>query len=66
MKVYVLESDGVGGHQIRGIFSSDEKALEANQILDIAGTITELELDEVKIERWDGGYATKTFEVRKL
>lgn len=48
MKLYVLESSDAWGEEntLHGVFSSEEKADEATEILDIAGTITEVELDE--------------------
>lgn len=64
MKVYVLTADG--GETLEGVFSTREKAFEANEILDIAGTVEEVEIDEIRIERWDGGIGTKRVEVRKL
>lgn len=68
MKVYVLQSKG-GEHpayELEGVFSTAEKAREAVEILDLDCAITELEVDEFKIQRWDGGFGTKRIEVRKL
>lgn len=61
MKVYVLTSDG--GETLRGVFSTHEKAMQANEILQISGTIDEIEIDEIKIKdcllgRVGGGYST--------
>jgi hypothetical protein len=68
MKVYVLESSDEWGeeHKLHGVFSTFEKAGEANEILDIAGTITEVELDEVKIEHWGAGFGPGRYERKKL
>jgi hypothetical protein len=52
MKIYVVETcDGIDDidHKIEGVFSSEDKAREAERYLEADCIITELEIDEITI-----------------
>lgn len=62
MWVYVLTSE----HRVEGVYSTEEKANEAEEILGIDGELSEMEIDEVIMNDWDGRIETKHLHTRKL
>jgi hypothetical protein len=68
MKVYVLEAGGCndGDHRIEGVFSTEEKAKEAETILKVDGYIYDIELDEFIVVDWTQPAGSKRYETRKV